>query len=81
MKKTGEGKRNTTINMQNLGNYFSLYGCHSNNPKNLNNVHKDTKDMVSVIITVGKDISEGYNVFYDGVKTSDLGIKAHILKN
>ena len=25
-KKTGEGKRNTTINMQNWGNYFYLYG-------------------------------------------------------
>ena len=28
-----------------------------NHPKNLNHVHKDTKDLVSVIITLGEDIS------------------------
>ena len=28
LKKTGEGKINTTINIQNWGNYFYLYGCH-----------------------------------------------------
>ena len=53
---------------------------YSNHPKNLNRVHKDTKDMVSVIITVGKYISGGNTMFYDGVKTSDLGIRAPILK-
>ena len=37
--------------------------------------------MVSVIITVGKDISGGDTVFYDGVKTSDLGSRARILKH
>ena len=53
----------------------------SNHPKNLNRVHKDSKDTVSVIITVGKDISGGYTVFYDGVKIYDLGSGAHILKH
>ena len=52
----------------------------SNHPKNLTRVHKDSKYMVSVIITVGKYISGGYTVFYDGLKTSDLGSRAHILK-
>ena len=47
----------------------------------MNHVHKDTKYLVSVIITVGKDISGGETVFYDGVKTSDLGSRAHILKH
>ena len=37
--------------------------------------------MVSVIITLGKDISGGDTVFYDGVKSSDFGIRAHILKH
>ena len=37
--------------------------------------------MASVIITVGKDISGGYTVFYYGVKTSELGSRAHILKH
>ena len=32
---------------------------YSNHPKNPNNVHKDSKYMVSVIITVDKDISGG----------------------
>ena len=54
---------------------------HSNHPKNLNHVHKDTKAMVSIIITVGKYISGGDTVFYDGVKTSDLVSRAHILKH
>ena len=68
------------------GNIFSfkalIGGKHySNHSKNLNRVHKDTKYLVSVIITVGKYISGGGIVFYDGVKTSDLGIRAHILKH
>ena len=45
----------------------------------MNHVHKDAKDLGSVIITVGKDISEGDNIFDDGVKTSDLVSRAHIL--
>ena len=52
---------------------------YSNHPKNLNRVHKETKDMVSVIITMRKDISGGDTVFYDVVKISDLGSRAHIL--
>ena len=53
---------------------------YSNHPKNLNHVHKDAKDLVSVIITVGKYISVRGIVLYDGVKTSDLGSRSHILK-
>ena len=52
-----------------------------NHPKNLNHVHKDTKYLVSVIITLGKDISGGDTVFYDGVKPSDYCIREHILKH
>ena len=39
-----------------------------NHPKNLNHVNKDIKYLVSVIITLGKYISGGETVFYDGVK-------------
>ena len=46
----------------------------------MNHVHKDSKYMVSVIITVGKYISGGDTVFYDGVKTSDFVSRARILK-
>ena len=52
-----------------------------NHPKNLNHVNKETKDLVPVIIILGKYISGGDTVFYDGVKTSDLGSRAHILKH
>ena len=52
----------------------------SNRHKNLNHVNKDSKDLVSVVITLGKNISGGDTVFYDKVKTSDLGSRAHVLK-
>ena len=52
----------------------------SNHPKNMNHIHKDSKDLVYVIITQGKYIIGGDTVFYDGVKISDLGSIAHVLK-
>ena len=54
---------------------------YSNHPKNMNHVHKDSKDLVSVIINLGGNISGGGTVFYDGVKTSDLGSRAYVLKH
>ena len=42
-----------------------------NHPKNMNHMHKDVKDLVSVIITLGKDIGGGGTLFNDGVKSSD----------
>ena len=53
----------------------------SNHPKNMNLLHKDSKDLVSVIITLGKNISGGDTVFYDGVKKYDLGSTSHVLKH
>ena len=53
---------------------------YNNHPKNLNHVHKDTRYLVSFIMTLGKDISGWDTVFYYGVKTSDLGSRANILK-
>ena len=58
-----------------IGGKFS-----SNHPKNMNNVHKDSKYLVSVIINLGKDISGEDTVFYDVMKTSDLGSRSHVLK-
>ena len=46
----------------------------------MNHVHKDTKDFVYVVITVGKDIGGGDTVFYIGLKTSYFESRAHILK-
>ena len=44
-------------------------------------MHEDVKDLVSFIITLGKDIIGGDTVFYDGVKSCDFGNRAHILKH
>ena len=64
-------------------NYMAVIGgrIFSNHPKNLNHVHKDSKDLVYVIITLGGSISGGNIVFYDGFKTSDLWSRSHVLNN
>ena len=53
----------------------------SDSPKNINHVHKGTKYLFSVIITLRKIWVEGDTVFYDGLKASDLGSRAHVLKH
>ena len=53
----------------------------SNQTKNINHVHRDIKDLVFVIINLVNNISGGYTVFYDRVKISDLGDRAHVLKH
>ena len=52
-----------------------------NNTKNMNSVHKDTKDLLSVIITLGTNIRGGGTVFYEVVKTYDLVSRAHVVKH
>ena len=52
----------------------------SHNPKNMNHVHKYTNYLLSIIITLKTYMRGGYTVFYDRVKTTDLGIRAHALK-
>ena len=44
-------------------------------------VHKYNKDFLSVIITLVTNIRGGDTVFYDGIKTSDLGSGSHVLKH
>ena len=51
-----------------------------NNPKNLKHVHKYSKDSLSVIITLRNNIRGGDTVFYEGVKSSDLGSRPRVLK-
>ena len=53
----------------------------SNHQKNMNHEHKDSKDLISVIITLRGNISGGGTVFYDGLKTSDLGSGANGFKH
>ena len=53
----------------------------SNSPKNMNHVHKDTKYLFSVIITLGTNTRGGDTALHDGVKTYYLGIRYHVLKH
>ena len=59
-----------------------IYGrLYSNHPKNLNYVHKYSKYLISVVITIGGNISGGGTLFYDGVETSELVNRSHLLKH
>ena len=53
----------------------------SNHHKNLDHVHKESKYLVSFIITLGGNISGGDTVFYDGKRKSDLDSRYHVFKN
>ena len=46
----------------------------------MNHVHKDTKDLLYFIITLGNNIIGGGTVFYDGVKKYDLVNIYRVLK-
>ena len=54
---------------------------YTRNAKNLNNVHKDSKDLLSVIIILGTDVHGGETVFFDGETLNDIGKRAHVLKH
>ena len=45
----------------------------------MNLIHKESMDLVSVIITLGTNISGGDTMFHDRVKQIDLGKIAHVL--
>ena len=47
----------------------------------MNYVHNNSKDLVYVLITLGKYITEGDKVFYGKVKHTDLGEISHVLKH
>ena len=49
--------------------------------KNLNHVHKDSKDLLSVIKILGTDVNGGEKVFYDGDNMNDIGKRSHVLKH
>ena len=51
------------------------------NPKNINHVHKDSNNILSVIIILGTNYHGGKTFFYDGVNMSDILKKAHSLKH
>ena len=53
----------------------------SNHPKNMNHVHRYKKDLLSVITTMVKNIRGGDTMFYNELKTSDLGSRSHVEKH
>ena len=52
-----------------------------NSPKNHKYVHKGKKDLLSVIITLGTNVSGRDKVFIDGVIMYNLVLRVHILKH
>ena len=48
---------------------------------NLNHVHKDSKDILSVIIILGTDVNGGETVFNNGENMNDIGKQSHVLKH
>ena len=56
----------------------NLYTRHA---KNLNHVHKDSKDILPVIIILGTDVNGGETIFYYGEKMNDIEKRAHVLKH
>ena len=57
------------------GNLFTIH------PKSLNSAHKDSNNILSVIIILGTDVHGGRTVFYYGEKMNDIGKRAHVLKH
>ena len=50
-------------------------------PKNLNHVHKDSNNILSVIIILGKKVHGGKPFFNNEKKMNDIGKRAHVLNN
>ena len=57
------------------GNLFTRH------PKNLNHVHRDITDLLSVIILLGTYVHGGEPFFYDRDKMNDIGKRAHVMKH
>ena len=49
--------------------------------KNINHVHKDSKDILLVIIILGTDVNGGETVFNDGKNMNDIRKRAYVLKH
>ena len=46
----------------------------------MNNLHKDSRYLLPVIITIGKNLREGYTLFYGRVRYNDLLKRVYVLK-
>ena len=57
------------------GNLFTIH------PKNIDNLQKDSNNLLSVIIILGKNVHGGETVFYDGEDMNEIGKRAHVMKH
>ena len=57
------------------GNLYTRYA------KNLNIVHKGSKDLLSVIMILETDVNGGEPFFYYGENINDIGKRAHVINN
>ena len=57
------------------GNLFTIH------LKNINHLHRDSNNLMSVIIILITDVNGGKTVFCDGDKMNDIRKRAHVLKN
>ena len=56
----------------------NLYKRHANN---LNRVHKDSKDILSVITILGTDVNGGETVYNDGENMNGIEKRAHVMNH
>ena len=57
------------------GNLFTRH------PKNINHAHKDSHNLLSVIIILGTNVHGGEIVFNDGDNMNNIGKIEHVLKH
>ena len=60
-----------------IGKY--LRGFIHKTSKNINHVHKDSNDLLSVIIVLGTDAHGGSKIFHYGMTRNEIGKGAHVL--
>ena len=57
------------------GNLFTRH------PNNLNNIHNDSNDLLSLIIILEKNVHGGKKVINDREKINDIGKRAHVMNH
>ena len=58
-----------------VGDLFKIY------PKDINNVHRDSNNLLTAIIIFGTDVNGGKTLFMMEIKMNNIGKRAHVLKH
>ena len=64
------------MSLANIGE--NLYTRHT---KNINHVHKEVNNLLSVILILVTDVHCGETFFFNGMTMNDIGKRAHVLKH